>query len=81
MTLSQVGDHFNYGVFEHQMMLKGFQFIGIDDMGADKVKKEKIAVGGFDWGRCAVCVVRWKSHIDQSCRCHDPDLDPDLDPD
>ena len=35
------------------MMLKGFQFIGIDDMGADKVKKEKIAVcvQGV-WVRC-----------------------------
>ena len=42
----QVGDHFNYGVFEHQMMLKGLQFVGIDDMGSDKVKKEKIAVSG-----------------------------------
>ena len=26
------------------MMLKGFQFVGIDDMGADKLKKEKITV-------------------------------------
>ena len=26
------------------MMLKGLQFVGIDDMGSDKVKKEKIAV-------------------------------------
>ena len=40
----KVGDHFNYGVFEHQMMLKGFQFVGMDDMGADKLKKEKIKV-------------------------------------
>ncbi|GAX84673.1 hypothetical protein CEUSTIGMA_g12094.t1 [Chlamydomonas eustigma] len=39
----QVGDHFNYGVFEHQMMLKGLQFVGIDDMGSDKIKKEKIS--------------------------------------
>ena len=38
------------------MMLKGLQFVGIDDMGSDKVKKEKIAVsaepvsgGGPPW--------------------------------
>jgi chloride channel 7 len=39
----QVGDQFNYGVFEHQMMLKGLDFVGIDDMGSDKIKKERIA--------------------------------------
>ena len=48
----QVGDQFNYGVFEHQMMLKGLAFVGIEDMGADKLKKVgKVwgGVGGWKW--------------------------------
>lgn len=39
LARQQVGDQFNYGVFEHQMMLKGLAFVGIEDMGADKLKK------------------------------------------
>lgn len=26
-----VGDHFNHSIFDHQMMLKGLQFVGIDE--------------------------------------------------
>lgn len=38
----QVGDHFNYSVFDHQMMLKGLAFVGIDE---GKAKKSKFQVG------------------------------------
>ncbi|KAL6760232.1 voltage gated chloride channel-domain-containing protein [Haematococcus lacustris] len=34
----EVGDHFNYSVFDHQMMLKGLAFVGIDEGKANKAK-------------------------------------------
>ncbi len=34
----QVGDYFNYSVFDHQMMLKGLAFVGIDEATAKKNK-------------------------------------------
>ncbi len=36
-----VGDHFNYSVFDHQMMLKGLAFVGIDE---NKAKKSRLNV-------------------------------------
>jgi hypothetical protein len=39
----EVGDHFNYSVFDHQMMLKGLQFVGIDEA---KARKSRMVVSG-----------------------------------
>ena len=36
-----VGDQFNYSVFDHQMMLKGLQFVGIDE---SQEKRSKLSV-------------------------------------
>jgi hypothetical protein len=41
----EVGDHFNYSVFDHQMMLKGLQFVGIDE---EKARKSRMVVSV--WG-------------------------------
>eukprot|EP00798_Chlamydomonas_sp_ICE-L_P020089 gene20090-26807_t len=38
VVAKQVGDQFNYGVFEQQMMLKAFQYVGIDEEAAAKAK-------------------------------------------